>query len=339
MQPSYPPPTESYPPPNARSRSLRSRIARLLTSPIVLLGGIMTCVLAMVIAISATGGVVAGRGERNVLATQTTVAEIDVQFQLGKDDMERGQYALAAQRFIWIVERDPGYPGAADALAEAQRLEDAGGSESEPTLVPSSAENTEELYAEAVDFYDQQDWANAITRLQQLQSVDRSFRQVEVEEMLYESLSTLGLAYIRGERLEEGLVLLDQAETMRPLDDQAAGEAYLATLYVTANTYWDLDWGIVIDNLLPIYEIAPNYRDTAQRLWEAELNNADRLAMLGAQCAAADQYQLALEMRDDSVVQDKYEQAADACANPTPIPTATPLGFLTPTPTVAGDIP
>jgi hypothetical protein len=160
-----------------------------------------------------------------------------------------------------------------------------------------------------------------------------------VEEMLYTSLSTLGLAYIRGERLEEGLVLLDQAETLRPLDDQAAGEANLATLYVTATTYWDLDWGIVIDNLLPIYQVAPNYRDTAQRLWEAELNNADRLAALGAQCDAADQYQLALELRDDSVVQDKYEQAADACAHPTPIPTATPLGFLTPTPTVAGDIP
>jgi outer membrane protein assembly factor BamD (BamD/ComL family) len=304
-----------------------------------LLAGIMTCVLAAVIGISATGGVIAGRGERSVLATQTTVAEIDVQYQLGMDNLEHEQYALAAQRFIWIVERDPGYPGAAEALAEAQRLVNAEGGEAEATLVPSSAENTEELYAEAVEFYDAQDWTNAITRLQQLQSVDRSFRQVEVEEMLYDSLSTLGLAYIRGERLEEGLLLLNQAETLRPLSDQAAGEAYLATLYVTASTYWDLDWGIVIDNLLPIYEIAPNYRDTSQRLWEAEINNADRLAALGAQCAAADQYLLALELRDDSVAQEKYEAAADACANPTPIPTATPLGFLTPTPTVAGDIP
>jgi tetratricopeptide (TPR) repeat protein len=313
-------------------------VVRLLTSPMALLGGIMICVLSMVIGISATGGVVAGRSERNVLATQTTVAEIDIQFQLGMADLERGQYALAAQRFIWIVERDAGYPGAAEALAEAQRLVDVGG-ETEPTLIPSSAENTEELYAEAVEFYDQQDWANAITRLQQLQSVDRSFRQVEVEEMLYKALSTLGLAYIRGERLEEGLLLLDQAETLRPLDDQAAGEAYLATLYITANTYWGLDWGIVIDNLLPIYEIAPNYRDTSQRLWEAEINNADRLVALGAQCAAAEQYLLALELRDDAVAQDKYDEAADACAHPTPVPTATPLGFLTPTPTVAGDIP
>ena len=109
QQPPYPPNTESLPPQDARSRSLRSRVAWLLTSPMALLVGIMICVLTAVIGISATGGVVAGRGERNALATQTTVAEIDVQFQLGMADLERGQYALAAQRFIWIVERDPGY--------------------------------------------------------------------------------------------------------------------------------------------------------------------------------------------------------------------------------------
>ena len=47
MQPPYPPSTESYPSPNARSRSLRSRIARLLTSPIVMLGGIIFGVMVL----------------------------------------------------------------------------------------------------------------------------------------------------------------------------------------------------------------------------------------------------------------------------------------------------
>ena len=309
-----------------------------------MLSGIMLCVVATAILLASVGGAVAGQKERNLQATQTTVAEIDLQFQLGMADLEQARYALAAERFRWILERVPDYPGAAEGLAEAERLQSQAGTP-QATLIPGSAENPDELFAEAQAFYDQQDWPNAIARLQQLQALDPRYREVEVKEMLYEALSTLGLAYIRGDRIEEGLVLLDQAEEIRPLDDLTEGERYLVTLYITGRSYWDLNWPIVIENFQAIYELAPEYRDVAQKLWEARVHYAGQLEALGAYCDAAAQYEAALDLREDSVIQEKYDQAAEACANPTPIPTATPLTALTrtpaptPSPTSSGGIP
>jgi tetratricopeptide (TPR) repeat protein len=288
---------------------------------------IVACAMAAALAIAAGGGVIAGQNQRNIQATQTTVADLDVQFSLGINDLQQGRYELAALRFRWILERAPDYPGAAQKLAEAESLlAQAGGIPQvaeTPVLVP--LDSPEELFAEAQDLFNRQDWENAIIRLQQIQALDPTYEQIQVSEMLYQALTTLGLSYIRGDRIPEGLVLLEQAEAIRPLDDQTAGERYFASLYITGRTYWGLSWPVVIQNFQALYDVVPNYRDVSSRLREAYVAYGDQLAALGAQCDAAVQYQAALDLQADSTVQDKYREAAEACANPTPTPSPTPL--------------
>lgn len=322
-----------YTPASGASAPAKPRsFARRIISPVVLLSAMIVCVMMSALIVAATGGAVAGQKERNIRATQTATADIDVQFGLGVQDLEQGRYKLAAQRFRWILERVPDYPNAADKLAEAERLiNEADGLET--TLPPSDAESPDELFTEAKDYYDRQQWANAITRLQELQTLDPRYRETEVKNMLHEALKTLGLSYVRGDKLEEGLFLLEQAEEIRPLDDQAAGERYLADLYIAGLSYWNLSWAVVIENFQIIYDLVPNYRDVADRLWEARVKYGDQLAGQGAQCEAADQYHSALDMRGDSSIREKYYAASDACANPTPIPTATPVVSDEPTPT------
>jgi tetratricopeptide (TPR) repeat protein len=326
------------PPPRPRRPS---GIRRVLSST-VLLVGIIVCVLLASIGVGAFGGAIAGQKERGFHATQTTTAGLDLQFGLGLSNLEEGRYELAAQRFRWILERNPDYPSAAERLAEAERrINEAGGGTAVPTLPPSDTENPDELFAEAQSYFNDQQWENAITRLQELQALDPRYQEIEVKEMLYESLTSLGLIYIRGDRIEEGLFLLDQAAVIRPLEDQIEGERHLATLYITGRTYWGLNWPVVIQNLQVIYDTVPAYRDVAERLWEARVKYGDQLAAQGSQCGAAEQYSTALEIREDSVLQEKYETAASACAHPTLTATVTPEVTPGPTPTKTplGNIP
>lgn len=303
-----------------------SGLMRIFSSTIAMVA-IIGCALLGAVGVAGIGGMIAGQNERNVRATQTATADISVQFSQGMSDLESGHYALAAQRFRWILQVAPGYPGAAEGLAQA---ESALSQTSTPlaTLSPSGSQNPDELFAEAEGYYNATEWANAIARFQELQLVSPTYRDAEVKEMLHRALVTLGLQYVRGDRLQEGLTLLDQARAIRPLDDQAEGERHLATLYTTARTYFGLNWSITIENFEAIYEVAPNYRDVKDLLWQAYITNGDQLVALGAHCDAATQYEEALRLRRKDELQTKLDAAAEACANPTP----TPLGDLTTTP-------
>lgn len=339
--------------PRPSRRKLRmARVRQMMSSSLVTLG-IFGCVLLTAVGFSAAGGVVAGQKERDVRATQTVVAGMDEQFNLGIANLREGRYELAALRFHWIIGLDPAYPGAAEWLAEAERLLSASGIGTQaPALPPSTSHNPDEIFAEAKGYFDSQQWENAITRLEELRALDPAYKTAEVRQMLWQAYKTLGLAYIRGDRIEEGLFLLDQAAAIQPLDDQTEGERRLATLYSTGKSYWGLNWPVVISNLEIVYATAPDYRDVADLLWEAYVNYGDQLNQSGAVCEAADQYETALTLRPDEEVSRKRAMAQSACDNgggqvtptpgssttpgPSPTPgataTPTPAGSLTPTP-------
>ncbi len=299
-----------------------SSLAQVFSSSALLMGTI-ACVLVTALLLAAAGGVVAGQKERSIHATQTTAADLHLQFRLGLADMEQGRYELAAQRFRWVLERAPEYPGAADWLGVAERMLAQASAPAPTAVVPtSSAETLDERFAEAQAYFNSGQWEPAIARLQEIQAIDPRYREVEVKEMLYTALSTLGLIYVRGDRLEEGILLLNQAEKIRPLDDQAAGERYLATLYIAGKTYWNLNWPVVIANFEAIREVAPYYRDVTDLLWEAYVKYGDQLVLQGTPCDGEEQYRLALNLRWDGTLADTANQAHEAClATPTPSPT------------------
>ncbi len=292
------------------------------------------------VSISAVGGAVAGQNERYARATQTTMADLSVQFELGIQDLQAGRTDLAVQRFRWILERDPTYPGIAEQLAAAEQLVLPIGGTSTPTLAPASSDqDLETLFAEAQRYHVSGQWENAITRLEEIQGRDPRFREAEVKELLFSSLQSLGLIYIRGNRIEEGILLLEQAAQIRPLDDAAQGEVYLGTLYLTGQSYWGLDWRIVIQNFEAITEVAPNYRDVPARLPEAYTFYGDQLFAQGAGCDAEQAYLSALELKADEEVTRKAEAAHELCLNPALAITETPdtALSLTPSPTNEGD--
>jgi tetratricopeptide (TPR) repeat protein len=300
------------------------------------------CVLAAALGVAAAGGAVAGQNEREIHATQTTSADIGLQFELGVTDLAEGRYELAVQRFSWVVERQPGYPGAAERLAEArQKLAEASADsvEVEATPVPTSAAggDLDKLYDEAVTYFEDGQWEAAIDRLQDIQNQAPTFKEIDVKEMLHEALKNQGLAELRAGRFEEGVFLLEQAMEIKPLDDQSEGEYLLASFYVAGLRYWDINWPVVIQNYQEIYDVMPTYYDVADRLWDAHVLYGDQLIALSDPCAAAEQYLAALGMVWDVEVGEKYDETNDACLNPTPIPPdaldGTP-GIMTP---VAGD--
>ncbi len=310
---------ETTPENDGRRRGLRGLSS---TAALIAISG---CVLIAALGVAAAGGAVAGQNEREAHATQTTVADMDLQFGLGLSDLAEGRYELAVQRFSWIVERQPGYPGAAERLAEARQnmaSASAGSVSIDTTPVPTSAAGGDLnlLYDEAVTYFEDQQWKAAISRLQDIQNQDPTFKEIDVKEMLHEALKNQGLAELRAGRFEEGVFLLEQAIEIKPLDDQSEGEYLLASFYVAGLRYWDINWPVVLQNYQEIYDVMPSYYDVADRLWDAHVLYGDQLVALSDPCAAAEQYLAALGMVWDTEVGTKYDEANDACLNPTPIP-------------------
>jgi hypothetical protein len=64
--------------------------------------------------------------------------------------------------------------------------------------------------------------------------------------------------------------------------------------------------------------IAPYFRDTDRRLFEAVWRYADQLVAAGDYCGAAERYERALLLFADESVSAKLTTAQESCANPPP---------------------
>ncbi len=303
---------------------------------------IMACALVTAITIAGVGGAVAGQNDRNLGATATTEADLTVQYDLALRDIAEGRTALGAERLYWILERAPEFPGAREALAQAQaQANGTAADEAAPAIAPSDSGDVAQIYAEAEGYFNAGEWKNAIFRLEELRTIDSAYRAVDVQEMLFTAQTELGQLYLRGNRIEEGILLLEQAAELQPLSDQLQGEIFLASRYQTAQSYWGLDWNLVVQNLEAIYEVAPNYRaDLGDDLFEARSTYGEILQATGAYCDAQFYYESALELKDDPGTEAALDEVEPLCASgATPLPGATqqPSDDGTPQPTSTPD--
>ena len=278
------------------------------------------CVLAAAVALAIWGGATAGDREKQARATATTSAEIQVQYYLALQDIQAGKLSIAADRLRWIIRTDKDYPGAADALHQVETALNI-----TPTVAPTSGPqvggNPDDLFARGQQAYQAKDWVSTIQLLQELKAVKADYRPDEVNQMLYEAYVKLGLTYVRGDRMEEGLLLFQQAEQIKPLDDQAAGEQRLARLYLTGRAYVGLNWAVAIKNFEAVYETAPNYRDVKDQLLTAYTKFADQLIALGGHCDAAALFNSYLLIKNDDAIKVKFDAETTLCAIPTLTPT------------------
>lgn len=276
-------------------------------------------------------------------------AQAQAQFDLAVQDQLEGRYDLARQRFEYVMQIDPNFPGITEKLAEVIV---AMISTATPTIAPTPTltptpdlRGREELFTQAQASLMAGDWTTTIDTLLILRKRDPTFMAVKVDGMLFTALRNRGVDKIaRMADLEGGTYDLALAERFGPLDVEARNWRAWATLYVRGASFWDVDWAQAVYYFGQLVQIAPNLVDGSgytafERNILALLGYGDWYARQGMYCEAQQQYDAALSVRDDPVARPTAEFAAQKCqeANTVVNPTLSPFS-PTPSPTLA-DVP
>jgi tetratricopeptide (TPR) repeat protein len=318
--------TQPTPPPSRR------RLWRVLRWYVLLL-------VAAVLAAAAVG-YTAGQNQRRTLLAATLARAADEQFQLGVDDLEAGRFELARQRFEYVIRLDPGYPNAAQRLAEA--LVGVGGPLATPVPAATPTPNlapVEDLFTQALAAHLNGDWDLVIDTLLALRAKDATYRAVEVDGMMFSALRNRGLKRIRSEGLlEEGLYDLSLAERFGPLDSEAEEYRGWARMYLLANSFFGVNWAEAVYYFGQVYFAAP-YITTDVYLKYAIASNrhGDELIAAGEPCDAEELYEQSLLAWENPDLVPTATEAHDRCEDerrpPPPEETPTPAETPTETPT------
>ena len=297
----------------------------------VLVGLGLAAALIVVVSGAAFGGYQAGQEQRETSFQATRTYELENQYALGLADLQAGNFELAVARFEYVLELDPNFRDAGAKLAEAQVGFGATPSPRPTAAVATAtlavtAEPTESgeaasLLAQAQASATAEDWDGVLSALTQLHSIDPEYEAVRVDGLVFRALRNRGVARIMGDAMEAGIYDLDQAEAFGPLDSEALNVRAWARTYLAGRSYWGLDWKRTMDIFEELSLIAPYFRDTDRRLFEAVVNYADQLVAAGDFCGAAERYQRSLLLFTDDTVSARLVAAQEGCANPPP-PTA-----------------
>ncbi len=340
-----PPPGEQPPRPPRRSSPVR----------LTILFGILALIAIAVI--SAVAGYSSGINQRKQAEAVLVAQAVDEQYQLGLQDMQAGRFEMARQRFEYVIQLNPNYPGVTEKLADVLVLINATAT---PTIVvtptPSPTPDlrgVEELFMQAREHMNNLEWDQAIETLLNLRKADVNYKPVLVDGMLYMSFRNRGVDKILKRcDLEGGIFDLSQAELFGPLDADASSYTTWASLYLTGASFWDLDWGQAVYYLAQVGPAFPNLCDgsgltAAERYRQALIGYGDFLRKNGDSCGAVEQYQAALSMGPDAKVEEALTLASAECsgaqeappeqpaASPQVTPTETSTAVETPLPTEA----
>jgi tetratricopeptide (TPR) repeat protein len=308
------------------------------------LGGLLVLLL-----MTASGGYA---GYRTALSERLEKESANVamvaltQFQIGLDDLAAGRYETARDRFEYVIELDPSFPGAVEKLSEAllaMAIVNTPTPRPTPTIeiTPTpDLRGAEELYDTALQHLRAKEWDMAIQTLDRLRQEDLSYRTLDVDGMYFIALRHRGVQkIIFAGNLEGGMYDLSLTERFGPLDHEANGFRNWARMYVSGASFWEVDWERVLSYFSQIYLALPNLRDgsnitAVERFRRASIGYGDQLMEAEEYCLAIDQYNNALSITDDPEVRTKKEAAFSGCFPPEP--TASPREN-TPVPT-PGDV-
>jgi tetratricopeptide (TPR) repeat protein len=299
--------------------------------------------LLTIAGMSAFGGYRAGMTERSSADATQLAQMVQEQFNLGVADMEAKRFDLARQRFEWVIQQDPGFPGVTEKLAMVLLEQNTTATSTPaptPTLTPTpDLRSVEELYTQAKQLMLEGDWTNAIESLLKLRRDAPDLHTIEVDGMLYVALRNRGLEKIRSTDLEGGTYDLALAERFGPLDAEARNYRTWAEIYVTGASFWEVDWGKAVEYYQQLILTAPFLADASgwtstDRYRIALTKFGDFLAQQGLFCEAYEQYQASRQVREDPSLEPTANYAYEECyapAQPEPVMEET----FTPTPTLS----
>jgi tetratricopeptide (TPR) repeat protein len=300
----------------------------------------------LLLGIAAAVGFFVGQSERDQAEVEQVTSIVQEQFALGLIDLDEERFDVARQRFEYIIQLDPSFPEAPERLADALL------GLSEPLAAPTSPPVTptpnlspvQDIFDQAQAAFEEGDWDLTIAHLLALRAKDSEFRAVEADGLMYAALRNRGIRRISADKLlEEGIYDLSLAESFALLDEDANNWRSWAQLYLTANSFYGLNWEQAAFYFEVVYSVAPGIRnDVAWKYAQAKFMYGMLLADGGDPCAAEEELDISLEVILNEDLAPTATAVRDACRTatalpPAPSPTATLDGSALPPPTATLD--
>jgi tetratricopeptide (TPR) repeat protein len=259
------------------------------------------------------------------------------QFERGVVDLRSGNYIQAKQRFIFVAELDPNYPGIVDMLAQVDLAMLATATPTvgptQAVVIPSNLKGSEALLNQAREYLSQKQWAAVIEVLDRLRQEDIQYNTVDVDGLYFMALRNLGVDnMLKNGKLEQGMYNLAIAEKYGPIDKDAEGYRTWVGMYKTAASYWEIDWDKMVYWMEQVYNMLPGIRDgsnytSGERLRVGYIELGDAKMREQDYCAADTLYGKALAIRSDGDLQGTHTKAHDKCiaSIATPVIISTPI--------------
>lgn len=279
-----------------------------------------------------------GTAERQQIAQQERLAEMDKQMRLAQEDMAGGRYELALHRLDWLAAQGTADPQAAvlreEVIAQlalpptpSPTATTAITPSPTPVASPTPATAGVDEKEAAVQYSElvalpraAQNWAEVITAITTFQVQYPSYRRPDTDRMLYDAYVAYGLLLLPGDQIERGLFYLDQARRLGDLPEQIEGEVTFAELYLEGIVFYDVNWPAYLYSFRQLCAYAPLFHESCERLQDGLTKYGDQLAVQLDWCAAADIYAEAQQVQTtaDETLPGKAEQAATECLLVTP---------------------
>jgi len=301
-------------------------------------------IFLVIVGIGIGGGYYAGIGDRQRAEQDSKIEKLSDQYARALVDIEFGNYNAAKQRLEYIIGLDPMYPGAQQKLTEVLVLSTVPTETPYVSPTPTIMIDTtdlEGLFQQASQLDAAGEWQSALTVLDTLRKEDITYKTSQVDGMYYFSLRNWGVDLIKAGNLEGGIYQLTLAERFGPLDNTAIILRDNARYYITAASFWELDWRLAVEYFSQLNGsgLWDGTMTATERYRIASMRYGDELYMDEQYCAAYQQYQnsAALGQLDQDSAK-HANQSYQACYPPTPtatVPVSTEPSPTEPPPTEA----
>src|SRR5512141_2886045 len=295
------------------------------------------------------GGYWSGIGERKAAESSIITKQLTEQYQLALVDEQFGRFEAAKDRLEFIIQNSPSFPGVQNELAKVLVQMTIPTATLTPTITPTPDVRGEQgLFATAQQLIATGDWPNALAQLDQLRKEDPKYKTAQIDGMYYFALRNYGMNLIQQQgNLEGGIYELTLAERFAPLDNSANSLREGARLYLTASSFFGVDWKQAVYYFSQAASGYPAIWDgtmsSTQRYQVSLMRYGDQLWKGGDGCGATEQYQAAAAIGNldeaatknaNQAFQDCYPATEEPTATGIVVPTETPGGVPTDTPTV-----
>jgi tetratricopeptide (TPR) repeat protein len=305
-----------------------------------LLPRVLAAILGVVL-LAAVAGFLSGRQLSVANESLMNQARVTEQFGLSMQDMQKGQFGVAATRLAYIQAVQPDFPGLQSKIDEANR-----GINATPTPIPTSTPQPsptpdvsrgDQLILKAQEQFKKADYRGMYITLIGLKVEIPAFKPVRVDGLIWTALRYEGVTLINNGSLTEGAFYLDLAKNYSPLDAKAADRLIWSetVLLDYQQAYVDLarqDYENAVASFEAILNIAPGYRANLQADYIDLLKTYGSSLLKSGEnvCKAQELFDKALAfLPDDADLTQLRDNANNQC-HPPVTPTETPS--LTPTP-------